>query len=152
MYFMQEALEPLRSHYVKGPYGPYAENLRHVLNAIEGHLITGYSDAGDAPQKQLSLVPGAVPDALDFLQSYDTTDQRFDRVVRLVNGFETPFGLELLSTVHWVMIREDAQAQEAINQAVYAWSPAKRKFSPAQIQLAAERLAMEGWTSRHASA
>ena len=46
MYFMQEAHEPLRLHYVKGPYGPYAENLRHVLNAIEGHLITGYSEQG----------------------------------------------------------------------------------------------------------
>ena len=64
-----------------------------------------------------------------------------------MEGFESPFGLELLSTVHWVMTREDAQTQEAINQAVYAWSPAKRKFAPAQILLAAERLAKEGWTS-----
>ena len=31
MYFMQEAGEPLRLRLSKGPYGPYAENLRHVL-------------------------------------------------------------------------------------------------------------------------
>ena len=86
MYFMQEAHEPLRLHYVKGPYGPYAENLRHVLNAIEGHLITGYSDGGDAPHKQLGLVPGAVPDALDFLQSYDATNQRFDQHDQLLES------------------------------------------------------------------
>lgn len=147
MYFLQEAHEPLRLHYVKGPYGPYAENLRHVLNAIEGHLITGYSDGGDAPQKQLSLVPGAVSDALSFLQSYTNTRQRFDRVVRLGDGFETPFGLELLSTVHWVITREGARTPESISQAVYAWSPAKRKFTPAQIQLATERLVVEGWVS-----
>ena len=39
MYFMQESGEPLRLKYVKGPYGPYADNLRHVLNAVEGHFI-----------------------------------------------------------------------------------------------------------------
>jgi O-acetyl-ADP-ribose deacetylase (regulator of RNase III) len=36
MYFAQEAGEPLRLNYVRGPYGPYAENLRHVLLALEG--------------------------------------------------------------------------------------------------------------------
>lgn len=45
MYFLQEAGEPLRLRFVKGPYGPYAENLRHVLVAIEGHLIAGYAAA-----------------------------------------------------------------------------------------------------------
>jgi hypothetical protein len=51
MYFMQEAGEPLRLKYVKAPYGPYAENLRHVLNAVEGHLVAGYLDGGDVPDK-----------------------------------------------------------------------------------------------------
>jgi len=37
MYFMQEAGEPLRLRYVVGPDGPYAENLRHVLQAIDGY-------------------------------------------------------------------------------------------------------------------
>ena len=46
MYFMQEVGEPLRLRYKKAPYGPYAENLRHVLNEIEGHLISGYADGG----------------------------------------------------------------------------------------------------------
>jgi O-acetyl-ADP-ribose deacetylase (regulator of RNase III) len=145
LYFLQEADEPLRLNYVKGSYGPYAENLRHVLHAIEGHLITGYADGGDAPQKELNLVPGAVQESISFLESYTTTHARFDRVVHLVEGFETPFGLELLSTVHWVVTREDAHSSEAIQQAVYAWSPIKKKFSSEQIQLAAERLTMEGW-------
>ncbi|MEL7316038.1 MAG: macro domain-containing protein, partial [Cyanobacteria bacterium J06559_3] len=53
MYFMQEAGEPLRLKYQKARYGPYAENLRHVLNAIEGHLVSGYADGGDSPDKPL---------------------------------------------------------------------------------------------------
>jgi uncharacterized protein YwgA len=47
MYFMQEAGESLRLNYQKAPYGPYAENLRHVLSYIEGHFISGYGDAED---------------------------------------------------------------------------------------------------------
>jgi hypothetical protein len=56
---------------------------------------------GDAPDKQLELVPGAVPDANAFLASNRTALDRFARVGHLVEGFETPFGLELLATVHW---------------------------------------------------
>src|SRR6202042_3301980 len=102
MYFMQEAGEPLRLQYAKGLYGPYAETLRHVLRMIEGHLVAGYADGGDAPDKQLELVPGAVRDAEAFLAADSKTRIRFDRVGDLVEGFETPFGLELLATVHWV--------------------------------------------------
>jgi O-acetyl-ADP-ribose deacetylase (regulator of RNase III) len=54
MYFMQESGANLRLQFKPGPYGPYAENLRHVLNAIEGHFISGYQDGGDNPRKQLN--------------------------------------------------------------------------------------------------
>ncbi|MCG6868968.1 MAG: macro domain-containing protein, partial [Gammaproteobacteria bacterium] len=75
MYFMQEAGEPLKLRYQKASYGPYAENLRHVLNAIEGHLVSGYADGGDAPDKPLQLVPGAIEDATEFLSEHAETRQ-----------------------------------------------------------------------------
>jgi hypothetical protein len=34
LYFMQKAGEPLRLNYAKGPYGPYAKNLRPIQNAV----------------------------------------------------------------------------------------------------------------------
>jgi O-acetyl-ADP-ribose deacetylase (regulator of RNase III) len=145
MYFLQAAGEPLRLRYVKALFGPYAENLRHVLRDIEGHLISGYADGGDAPSKQLALVPGAVRDAESFLGEHPTTHDRFGRVVRLVDGFETSFGLELLATVHWVVAQEQPQNLESIVQATYAWGARKRQFTPAQIALAVERLRAEGW-------
>lgn len=145
MYFLQAAGEPLRLCYVKELFGPYAENLRHVLRAIEGHLISGYADGGDAPGKQLALVPGAIRDADSFLEAHPATHERFGRVVRLVEGFETPFGLELLATVHWVATQEHAQDLEGIVRATYAWGPRKRQFTPGQIDLAVERLRSEGW-------
>ncbi len=145
MYFLQAAGEPLRLRYVKGPFGPYAENLRHVLREIEGHLISGYADGGDAPTKQLAPVPGAVRDSESYLEAHPDTHERFDRVARLVEGFETPFGLELLTTVHWVATQEKAHDREDMLRAVYSWAPRKKQFTQAQIDLAAERLRSEGW-------
>ena len=145
MYFLQEAGHPLRLRYVKGLYGPYAENLRQPLNRIEGHLISGYADGGDDPDKQLRLVPGAVDDATRFLGEHPTTQKRFDRVVRLVEGFATPFGLELLSTVHWVATREGATTPDHAVELTYAWGERKKRFSSRQIRLAWDVLASEGW-------
>jgi O-acetyl-ADP-ribose deacetylase (regulator of RNase III) len=148
MYFMQEAGEPLRLKYQKGPYGPYAENLRHVLNAIEGHLVTGYADGGDAPDKRLELVPGAIEDAMTFLQQHPDTRTRFDKVANLVEGFESPFGLELLSTVHWVMKNESVNSVDDLVNHTYAWNDRKRQFTPRQIALAADVVAKQGWAKK----
>jgi O-acetyl-ADP-ribose deacetylase (regulator of RNase III) len=145
MYFMQEAGEPLKLRYAKALYGPYAENLRHVLHHVEGHLLSGYADGGDAPDKQLQLVPGAISDAESFLTGHAMTRQRFDRVADLVEGFETPFGLELLSTVHWVATREGATIADQAVAKTYAWNDRKRRFSPSQIDLALSVLAKNGW-------
>lgn len=145
MYFVQEGGEALRLQYTKAPYGPYAENLRHVLNAIEGHLITGYADGGDQPHKELSLVPGAVKNANAFLANHSDTLARFDKVSRLVEGFESPWGLELLSTVHWVAIREGASTVDDITQKVHDWSERKQQFTPRQIQAAIDVLSKEQW-------
>jgi len=145
MYFMQEAGEPLRLRYQKAPFGPYAENLRQVLAVIEGHLVSGYADGGDAPEKQLELVPGAAADASAFLAEHPDTRARFDRVAELVEGFETPFGMELLATVHWVATREGAADPAAAIQAVYMWNERKRVFSERQIRLAWDVLASKRW-------
>jgi uncharacterized protein YwgA len=101
MYFMQEAGEDLSLRYQKATYGPYAENLRHVLSHIEGHFITGYGDAADHPEKQIQLNLAAAEQAEDFLLGHPLTCDRFTRVAQLIEGFETAFGMELLSTVHW---------------------------------------------------
>lgn len=145
MYFMQEAGAPLRLNYIKHIYGPYADNLRHVLTAIEGHLVSGYHDGGDAPDKQLELVPSAVQDAERFLADDIETRRRFDRVGKLVEGFETPFGLELLATVHWVATREGAIDAETAADRVYAWNERKRRFLPRQIGIAFETLHTHEW-------
>jgi O-acetyl-ADP-ribose deacetylase (regulator of RNase III) len=145
MYFDQEAGEPLRLKYVKGAYGPYGENLRQVLARIEGHFVAGYADGGDDPTKQLQLVPGAFEEASAFLVDYPETRQRFDRVADLVEGFETPFGMELLATVHWVATREGVADPTDLVGVVYQWNDRKRAFAPRQLQLAWDVLSAKGW-------
>lgn len=147
MYFLQEAGEPLRLKYVKAPYGPYAENLRHVLNAVEGHLVAGYADGGDAPDKPLTLVPGVAKEADAILCQHADTRGRLARVAELVDGFESPFGMELLSTVHWVLTREESTRKvEKIVERLYAWRQRKRAFTPRQIGIAIDVLTSKGWT------
>ena len=147
MYFMQEAGEPLRLRYVAGPYGPYAENLRHVLQAIDGYYVSGYGDGGDAPDKVLQLVPGAVGDAKASLRQHPEAQARFEKATRLVEGFESPFGLELLATVHWIVTREHPVSEEDLIARTYAWAERKRQFSPQQIRLARRVLTDRGWTT-----
>jgi len=145
MYFLQEAGEPLRLKYEKAIYGPYAKNLRHVLNRIEGHFITGYGDAQDTPEKQIELRSDASRQAEDFLRAHEETRSRLDRVGNLIEGFETPYGMELLSTVHWVATREDARtAEEALAQ-TYEWADRKQMFKPEHIHIAWQVLANKGW-------
>ncbi len=146
MYFMQEAGEPLRLKYVKAPYGPYAENLRHVLKAIEGHMVAGYADGGDDPTKPLSLVPGIASEAMAFLTTHQPTKERFDRVAELVDGFETPFGLELLATVHWVVTNDESASTEGdVVARVHAWNERKQQFTPRHIGIALNVLSDQGW-------
>lgn len=145
MYFIQEAGESLRLQFKPAPYGPYAENLRHVLRAVEGHLISGYADGGDAPDKPLTLVPGAVEEAERYLATHEATHKRLDRTTALVEGFETPYGLELLATVHWVVTQEFAQSVPDIAARVHDWNPRKRQFTLDQIDLASTRLREQGW-------
>lgn len=145
MYFMQAAGEPLRLRYGKGPYGPYAENLRHVLTEIDGHFIRGYGDAEDAPEKQIELDLEAAKRAAAFLKDHPGTLERFEKVVDLITGFETTLGMELLATVHWVVTREAASTVDDAVAQTYAWNPRKQMFRPEHVRIAWETLNQKGW-------
>ena len=138
MYFLQEAGEPLKLDYSKGSYGPYARNLRHVLRTIEGYFIEGYADGGDMPNKQIKLLPGAKEDAEKFLVDFPETAERLCNVTNFIEGFESPYGLELLSTVHWIMRKENINALDEVIAHTYGWNSHKKQFTERQIALARE--------------
>ena len=155
MYFMQEAGEPLRLNYAKGRYGPYADNLRHVLTSMEGHYIRG---TGDGSAKALDAIPfevldAAKPAAEALLADQPDTSSRMDRVTRLIEGYESSYGLELLATVHWASARDDEGDRRTrplalgdVESVVGSWNQRKeRLFTPQHIAKAYGRLEDQGW-------
>jgi O-acetyl-ADP-ribose deacetylase (regulator of RNase III) len=147
-YFLQVAGEPLRLNYVKHKYGPYAENLNFVLQLLEGHYIRGYGDR--SVKASIRLLNSAGEEADRFLADYPEAFQRLERVGQLIEGFETPYGMELLSSVHWVASASDEPAQTA-GQAVeriFAWNVHKRKtFKVSHVHKAWQRLVEQSWLS-----
>lgn len=144
-YFQQEAGEPLLLQYEAGPYGPYAHNLNKVLEVMEGHYTRGYGDT-QKPDVEIELLPGADEEAEQFLQGRHEAQARLDKVARLIEGFETPYGMELLSSVHWVATHETPPARSADEavQRVHHWSARKREmFRPEHIRIAWKRLFAE---------
>lgn len=148
-YFQQSAGEPLKLNFEKGPFGPYADELRHVLNHIEGHFIQGFGDGQNKPDTAIKLLEGATEEADQFLKKHAATRARFERVGKLIEGFETPFGMELLSSVHWIAAQENAAAKTDLNVAiagVHGWNERKKRtMHPDHIRSAWQRLREQGW-------
>ncbi len=145
LYFLQLAGQPLKLKYDKGPYGPYTQTLRHVLHRIEGHFVSGYQDGGDQPYKELTLVPGAYEDAQQFVSTRPEMLEHLGRVADLVDGFETPYGLELLATVHWVATNEEADTPAKALTRIHNWNDRKKVFTERQVGIAFETLKSKGW-------
>jgi O-acetyl-ADP-ribose deacetylase (regulator of RNase III) len=152
VYFLVEAGEEMpKVEFVKHHYGPYADVLRHVLEKIDGHFIMGYGAGENKPEVPIALIPEAAQEAKPFLEDHLDTLNRFERVARLIEGFETPLGMELLATVHWVATHESpgaADAHEAL-RAVQAWSTRKaRLMREEQVAAAWHRLSEQGWLAQ----
>jgi O-acetyl-ADP-ribose deacetylase (regulator of RNase III) len=139
MYFLQVAGEPLRLNFKKYKYGPYSNQIHHVLQYMEGHFIQGYGDR--SRQIQISLLPEGGKEAEKFLAKNQETQQRSHKVLELIEGFETPYGLELLSTVHWTIDREQITEIEEIVKSIQNWNPRKKGlFGAKHIKIAKDRL------------
>lgn len=148
MYFMQEAGQKLKLNFTAGKYGPYASNLRFELHRMEGHFISGFGDGAESPDKPIEVLPGSVDEAYEYLARNDDANRRMDRVTKLIDGFEDSFGMELLSTVHWVMMKNPKarESAEVAIQDVQAWNTRKRfLMKPGHLEKAWARLAIEDW-------
>ncbi len=145
-YFLQESGLDLRLRYVKHIYGPYAHNLNKVLEVLEGHYTRGYGDT-QKPDVEIELAPGAGGQADTFLIQHPEAQKKLDMVANLVDGFETPYGMELLSSVHWLAVhdREAVDVDKAI-AAMARWNERKSKlFKAEHIRVACDRLQTDGW-------
>jgi hypothetical protein len=119
-----------------------------VLHHIEGHYLRGFGDGQNQPETPLELMQGAATEAEMFLASRAESETRLRKVADLIEGYETPFGMELLATVHWVATHDEdaARSGEAVVSAVHAWNVRKATtMKPEQVRAAWNHLRATGW-------
>lgn len=155
-WFLERAIEaegldnPLDLRFEAKHYGPYADRLRHLLDALDGSYLKSEKRISDS-------------DPLDTIWFNDTQRDRvalylkteasaylpaLEKTTRLIDGFESPFGLELLSTVDWLLAEEHVEPEPAaLLKGVSHWSEgdfaAQRKlklFDLPKLELALNRL------------
>jgi O-acetyl-ADP-ribose deacetylase (regulator of RNase III) len=146
-YLLQETGEPLRLAYGAGHFGPYAQNLNKVLETLEGHYSSGYGDS-QKPDVEIGLLDGAAEEAEKALAGHPAEHERLARVGRLIEGFNTPYGMELLASVHWLATHAEppARSADAAAAGMAAWTERKRRvFRPEHIRVAWDRLVAQGW-------
>jgi len=144
-YFAQTVGEPsLRLEFKEAKFGPYAEELNFLLQTLEGHYTQGYGDRDS--RSDIELLPNAEREAEVFLEDHPETEERLGKVTQLIEGFETPYGMELLATVHWAVSQKGAKSLEEAVQIVQEWNPRKGDlFDEQHVGVAWERLNEEGW-------
>jgi hypothetical protein len=114
---------------------------------MDGHYIKGVGD--HASESQIVVAPQALAEAEKFLANEGEIParDRVDRIAELIEGFESPYGMELLATVHWVAHHEPF-ARDLVSAigAVHAWNDRKRRLlKEPHIAIAWQRLEEGDW-------
>ncbi len=65
-------------------------------------------------------------------------------MARLIEGYESPYGMELLSSVHWLADNEKYYPIEKVIEALRGWSEHKNLFDEISIRAAYQRLTEDG--------
>jgi hypothetical protein len=157
-WFLERAIErltpndnPLDLRFQADKYGPYANRLAHLLNSLDGSYLHCDKRIGDAGPLDViwfdderrgylqTYLKGA--EAKPYLAALETTAEQ-------INGFESPFGMELLATVDWLLDREHcAPSVAGIREGLRRWpagaEAAERKlriFDDRAISIALQRL------------
>jgi len=147
MYFASIKEPKLGLRFVQGSYGPYSEQVRHLLQGMEGTFLSGYGDGSDRVLDLAPIVPTdeAQRQASGIRQSHEIQKAVVDPTLALLDGFEGPYGVELMASVHWVATTEGAVTAEAASEAVRSWTARKAQlFGPKPVAEALGRLSEVG--------
>ena len=145
-YFLQRfgAKETFKLEFQPNFYGPYSGKVKHVLYYLNGSYIMGYSSKDKKPFEELGLIPDAEFDVNEFLnnsenEAYKTT---VEKTKDFLEGFYSPFALELLSTIDFIISEKKAYTQDAITRELENWSDRKKTLftNPKFIQIAINNL------------
>ena len=143
-YFLQRFGETqLELNFTEGYYGPYSGKVRHVLYALNGFYLRGFEQKQAKPFEPLELVVKHKSLLDAYIQEHFSSaeKERLQQTGNFISGFESPYGLELLATVDFVINKIETDKPEAIMAYIQQWSARKADiFSQAHISLAIDRI------------
>jgi len=145
-YFLQRfgAQENFKLEFHPDFYGPYSGKVKHVLYYLNGSYIMGYSSKDKKPFEELSLVPDAENDVIEYLNRSENQllNQILEKTKSFLSGFYSPFGLELLSTIDFIITEKKVNTIESITKELEQWSNRKKTLftNPKFIEIALTNL------------
>jgi len=145
-YFLQRfgAKETFKLAFKSNFYGPYSGKVKHVLYYLNGSYIMGYSSKDKKPFEELGLIPDAEIEVNEFLDKPENAVHKntVEKTKTFLAGFYSPFGLELLSTIDFIISEKHANTQESITKELENWSDRKKTLftNPKFIQIAINNL------------
>lgn len=148
VYFINLLMKNSKLKYEKAPYGPYCANLHNAIDNLSGYYITGLKDGTE--MNHINLCEGIPAEVDDFIaKSTEDLSQHVEKIKQIISGFETPFGMELLGTVHWVVVQEGAKNIDETIIKVHNWNNRKKQLmSPQDITVAYNHLKKCGLISK----
>jgi len=89
-------------------YGPFAANLNHLLNSLDGSYLRSEKRIVDS--SPLDVI-GFDDSRKEFVQGYLKSEAKdvapaLELASQVVSGFESPYGMELLASIDWLLSRE----------------------------------------------
>jgi O-acetyl-ADP-ribose deacetylase (regulator of RNase III) len=155
-WFMERAIEAhgldnsLDLRFEPNNFGPYSNRLSHLLNGLDGSYLHCDKRLADANALDvISFDDGRKDRVQAFLKSEGKAYlPALDDALAMINGFESPFGMELLATVDWLLTCEGvAPTVEAVRHGIRNWrggaEAARRKdrlFDDRALGIALQRL------------
>ena len=147
---------PLQLEFQPHRYGPYSDRLRHLLNGLDGSYLRSERRINDASPDEVVWFNESRREHISaYLRSAEARPyaEVLEEVDALIDGFQSPLGMEALATLDWLISQEHvAPTVESIKDGLLHWPDdlaGKRKlrlFSDRLIVLALERLTGEAMT------
>ncbi len=109
-------------------YGPYSGKVKHVLFYLNGSYITGYSAKDKRPFEELGIIADGEADVINYLDLPENSRYKNTALntKKFLTGFYSSFGLELLSSIDFIMIEQNVRTIEDITEHLNSWSTRKK--------------------------
>lgn len=145
-YFLQRfgAKETFKLEFQPNFYGPYSGKVKHVLYYLNGSYIMGYSSKDKKPFEELEIIHDAEKEVNNFLNKPENEGHKaiVEKTKKFLTGFYSPFGLELLSTIDFLITEKKVEKQDEITKELANWSGRKKTLftNPKFIEIATQNI------------